>query len=65
MVGREYFRIIRKFLGIIIMDVVLNNVLNCDIHSASNDNDEFDNETLEEANDTDIKIISSIGSVHS
>jgi len=47
------------------MDGVLNYVLNCDEHSASYDNNEFDNETLEEANDTDVEIISSFGSAHS
>lgn len=51
------------------MDGVLNYVLNCDEHSVSDDNDEFDNETLEEANDTDVEIVSSIsgskiGSAH-
>ena len=47
------------------MDGILNNVLNCDEHSSSDDNDEFNNETLEEANDTDVEIVSSIGSSHS
>ena len=44
------------------MDGVLNNVFNCDELSASDDNNEFDNETPEEANDTDVEIVSSIGS---
>jgi len=43
----------------------LNNVLNCDEHSVGDDNDEFDNETLEEANDMDVEIVSSIGSANS
>ena len=47
------------------MDGVLNNVLNCNEHSASDDNDEFDNETLEEANDTEVEIIGSADSQRS
>ena len=43
----------------------MNDVLNSDEHSASDDNDGFDNETLEEANDMSEEIISSIGSAHS
>jgi len=35
-----------------------------DEHSASDDNDEFNNETLEEANDTDAEIVCSICSAH-
>ena len=46
------------------MDDVLNNALNCDENSASDDNDEFDNELLEEANDINVEIVSSISSAH-
>ena len=44
------------------MDGVLNNVLNCDEHSVSDDSDEFDNETPEETNDTEVEIIGSADS---
>ena len=44
------------------MDSVLNNVLNCDEHSASDHSDEFDNEMLEEANGTEVVIIGSADS---
>lgn len=46
------------------MDNVLNNILNCDEHSMSDDNDEFYNETLKEASDMDVKMVSSIDSAH-
>ena len=43
------------------MDSVFNNVFNREELSASDDNDEFDNEKPEEANDTDVEIVSCIG----
>ena len=43
----------------------MNDVLNSDEHNTDDDNDGYDNETLEEANDMGVEIISSIGSAHS
>ena len=47
------------------MDSVLNDILNSDEHSASDDSDELSNETHEAANDIDVEIINSTGSANS